>query len=94
MSINTKKNTVETLDKKAKIEILKSHHKTMFAKLGVKDPVFSPKMAYYDSGERVISFFPSEIEKGEDIFTEFVSRDYDSEDENLLHLIDNIKKDG
>ena len=48
--INTKKNTVETLDKKAKIEILKSYHKNTFAKLGVKDPVFSPKMAYYDSG--------------------------------------------
>ena len=82
MSINTKKNTNETLDKKAKIENLKSYHKKTFAKLGIKDPFFSPKMAYYDSGERVISFFPSEVEKGEDIFTEFVSREYDSEDES------------
>ncbi len=38
-------------------------------------------MAYFDQGERVVSFFPSEIERGEDIYTEFVSRDYDSEDE-------------
>lgn len=81
MAISTKKQTNETLDKKAKIEILKSYHKKTFAKLGIKDPFFSPKMAYFDSGERVISFFPSEIEKGEDIFTEFVSRDYESEDE-------------
>lgn len=80
MSINTKKNTVETLDKKAKIDLLKNHHKQLFSKLGITNPMYSPKMAYYDLGERVISFFPSEIEKGEDIFTEFVSRDYDSED--------------
>jgi hypothetical protein len=81
MSINTKKNTVETLDKKAKIELLKNYHKKTFSKLGVTNPAYSPKMAYYDAGERVISFFPSEVEKGEDIFTEFVSRDYDSEDD-------------
>ena len=81
MSISTKRNTNETLDKKAKIEELKSYHKKTFAKLGVNNPFYSPKMAYYDSGERVISFFPSEIEKGEDIFTEFVSRNYDSEDD-------------
>ena len=82
MAINTKKNTVETLDKKAKIELLKLYHKKTFAKLGVKNPTFLPKMAYFDSGERVISFFPTEVEKGEDIYTEFVSRDYDSEDES------------
>jgi hypothetical protein len=80
MSISTKRNTNETLDKKAKIEELKSHHKRTFAKLGIDNPFYSPKMAYIDKGEKVISFFPSEIEKGEDIFTEFVSRSYDSED--------------
>jgi hypothetical protein len=81
MSISTKRNTNETLDKKAKIENLKSYHKSIFARLGIKDPFFSPKMAYIDRGERVISFFPSEMERGEDIYTEFVSRNYDSEDE-------------
>ena len=41
-----------------------------------------PKMAYRPSGkdDLHISFFPSELEKGEDIYTEFVSIDYDSED--------------
>lgn len=82
MSISTKKNINETLDKKTKIENLKSYHKKIFATMGVKEPFFSPKMAYFDSGQKVISFFPSEIEKREDIFTEFVSRDYDSEDES------------
>jgi hypothetical protein len=81
MAISTKRLTNETLDKKTKIENLKSHHKKTFAKLGIDNPFYSPKMAYFDSGERVISFFPSEIERGEDIFTEFVSRDYESEDE-------------
>jgi hypothetical protein len=80
MSISTKRNTNETLDKKAKIEELKSYHKKTFAKLGIDNPFYSPKMAYIDRGEKVISFFPSEIEKGEDIYTEFVSRSYDSED--------------
>jgi len=80
MSISTKRNTNETLDKKAKIEELKSYHKKTFAKLGIDNPFYSPKMAYIDRGEKVISFFPSEIERGEDIFTEFVSRGYDSED--------------
>jgi hypothetical protein len=80
MSISTKRNTNETLDKKAKIEELKSYHKKTFAKMGIENPFYSPKMAYIDKGEKVISFFPSEIERGEDIFTEFVSRAYDSED--------------
>lgn len=78
--ISTKRNTNETLDKKAKIEELKSYHKKTFAKMGVSNPFYSPKMSYFDSGERVVSFFPSEVEKGEDIYTEFVSRNYDSED--------------
>ena len=78
--ISTKQNTNETLDKKTKIKNLELYHKKLFSQLGVNSPFYSPKMAYFDSGERVISFFPSELERGEDIYTEFVSRDYDSED--------------
>lgn len=81
MSISTKRQTNETLDKKAKVEMLKAYHKKTFSRLGLTNPMYSPKMAYFDNGERVISFFPSEVEKGEDIYTEFVSRNYDSEDE-------------
>ena len=79
--ISTKRAPVnETLDKKTKIALLLEHHRPVLSKAGVNNPHFCPKMAYFDNGERVISFFPSEIEKGEDIYTEFVSRDYDSED--------------
>lgn len=80
--IRTKKGPVnETLDKKTKISLLLDYHKPLLSKLGVSNPNYCPKMAYFDQGERVVSFFPSEIERGEDIYTEFVSRDYDSEDE-------------
>lgn len=78
--INTKTNITEVIDKKTKIENLKAYHSKTFSRLGVTNPNFLPKMAYMDSGEKVVSYFPSEIEKGEDIYTEFVSRDYDSED--------------
>jgi hypothetical protein len=82
MGLSTKKvPTNETLDKKTKIALLLEHHRPTLNKLGVTAPHFCPKMAYIDKGERVISFFPSEVEKGEDIYVEFVSRDYDSEDE-------------
>ena len=82
MSINTKRAPVnETLDKKTKISLLLDHHRPMLTRMGITNPHYCPKMAYMDRGERVVSFFPSEIERGEDIFTEFVSRDYDSEDE-------------
>jgi hypothetical protein len=82
MSINTKRAPVnETLDKKTKISLLLDHHRPMLNKMGITNPNYCPKMAYMDRGERVVSFFPSEIERGEDIYTEFVSRDYDSEDE-------------
>lgn len=75
------KTTAPILDKKTKIKNLEAHHKKTFSQLGVKNPFYSPKMAYFLMGERVISFFVSELEKEEDIYTEFVSRDYDSEDE-------------
>ena len=44
--------------------------------------LYIPKMAYRPSGkdELYVSFFPSELEKDKDVYTEFVSIDYDSED--------------
>lgn len=71
-----------TEEKKVKIAELKQFHQKKFEVLGVDDPCFIPKMAYKpkDKDDKVISFFPSELKKGQDIFTEFVSRDYDPED--------------
>ena len=80
MAISTKPGK---LDKKAKIEGLKVKHVPLFELENVKDGYrFIPKMAYVPTGgtERVVSFFLSEINSGVDVYTEFVSRDYDPED--------------
>lgn len=82
--ISTKQNLQVTQDRKIKKENLKKHHADLFKKLGVSNPFYSPKMAYFDRGEKVISFFTSELERGENIYTEFVSREYDSEDVNRV----------
>lgn len=77
-----KKKQNEVMEKRQKIAELLKHHSETFTKLKVANPLFFPKMAYNSNGVTVVSFFPSEIERGEDIYTEFVSRNYDSEDEN------------
>lgn len=71
------------LDKREKIKKLFEHHTSIFKKLKIDKPQYIPKMAYYDRGlgETVISFFESEM-NGEDVYTEFISRDCDSEDES------------
>ena len=68
-------------ERKAKVvELFKEHSK--YFKDAEIDPLYIPKMAYRPSGkdELHVSFFPSELQKGSDIYTEFVSIDYDSED--------------
>lgn len=64
------------------IDGLRMHHQEMFDELGISNALFFPKMAYVPKfgKEKVISFFPSEISRGQDIYTEFVSRDYNPED--------------
>ena len=64
-------------ERKLKVAELRREHKD----LGT-DVLYIPKMAYRPSGkdELYVSFFPSELQKGKDIYTEFVSIDYDSED--------------
>jgi hypothetical protein len=71
-------------DKKVKIAKLRELHQPIFEAAGIPGAIFLPKMAYRpkDKDEIHISFFPSELQRGQDIFTEFVSRDYDSEDVN------------
>lgn len=67
-------------ERKTKIENLKKEHDAFFDTK--TDALYIPKMAYRPSGkdELYISFFPSELQKNRDIYTEFVSIDYDSED--------------
>ncbi len=68
-------------ERKAKVAKLKEEHRDYFDKNSL-DPLYIPKMAYRPAGkdELYVSFFPSELEKGQDIYTEFVSINYDSED--------------
>ena len=66
-------------ERKAKIKDLFKEHEAFFKN---KDPLYIPKMAYRPSGkdDLHVSFFPSELQKGKEIYTEFVSIAYDSED--------------
>ena len=69
-------------ERKTKVSKLKEEHENYFQKSGNTNALQIPKMAYRPSGkdDLHVSFFPSELEKGEDIYTEFVSIDYNSED--------------
>jgi len=68
---NRKEATAKVLD----------HHKNKFSKLNINDPLFIPKCAYrpYGSDDLHISFFPSEIEKEQDVYTEFCSKECEPE---------------
>ena len=84
MGIQTTNPGVLTTEmRKERIATLREHHQPIFDSLGISDALFFPKMAYYpkEKNEKVISFFPSELRKGYDIYTEFVSRDYEFEDQ-------------
>jgi len=67
------------LSKKEKIAKLFEKHKAILQKLGEPNPLFLPKMAF--GSPLVMAFFQSELKEGRDIYTEKVSKDYQSEDE-------------
>jgi hypothetical protein len=66
------------LSKKEKIAELLQKHKPLLEKLGVHNPLYIPKMVF--GTPPVIAFFPSELKEKRDIYTEKVSKSYDSED--------------
>jgi len=77
-------------ERKAKVQELRKEHENYFQTVGIINALYIPKMAYRPSGkdELHVSFFPSELQKGRDIYTEFVSIDYDSEDpKRTLYLL-------
>ena len=77
-------------ERKQKVNLLKQEHQEYFDTSGDPDALFIPKMAYRPPGkdELFISFFPSELQKSQDIYTEFVSIDYESEDpKRTLYLL-------
>lgn len=79
--ISTKNKIMTPSERKAKVAKLQEEHRDYFDKNSL-DPLYIPKMAYRPSGkdELYVSFFPSELEKAKDIYTEFVSINYESED--------------
>ena len=77
-------------ERKTKVLELKKEHEDYFQTIGNINALYIPKMAYRPSGkdELHVSFFPSELQKGRDIYTEFVSIEYDSEDpKRTLYLL-------
>jgi hypothetical protein len=76
MSLSLK--TEKKPDAKTKVAELREYHQSTFDALGIPDAYYYPKLAYRPKGkdELHISLFPSELRKGTDIYTEFVSTDY------------------
>ena len=81
-NINNKDMGLTPAQRKQKVAKLKEEHQDYFDIHSNNNVLYIPKMAYRPSGkdDLHVSFFPSELEKEEDIYTEFVSIDYDSED--------------
>mgnify|MGYP006267627949 CR=1 FL=1 len=69
-------------DKKEKIRKLRDYHQVTLDHHGVPEGMFIPKMAYRPIGKSDlhISFFASEMNKGEDIYLEFTSKELIPED--------------
>ena len=77
-------------ERKQKVAKLREEHEDYFQTMGIINALYIPKMAYRPSGkdDLHVSFFPSELEKGKDIYTEFVSIQDESEDpKRTLYLV-------
>jgi hypothetical protein len=77
---------IKTQEKSTKDRVaeLREKHQPLFEEIGKPQSYFYPKIAYRpaDKDELYVSFFPSELGKGDDIYTEFINRDYNPEDSN------------
>lgn len=69
-------------DRRTKTAELRKAHQEYFDKTGIGSAKFVPKLAYRPPGkdELFVGYFPNELRGGEDIYTEFTSRDLDIED--------------
>lgn len=79
MNTEVKKLTPE--EKHERTMKLRAHHKAVLDKIDY-DVVYRPKLCYTPKGKdtKHISFFVSELKLGKDIYTEFISSEYESED--------------
>jgi hypothetical protein len=79
MTLSTKK----VGERRSKVAELREKHDKLFELEGLgANAKFVPKMAYIPQAgaERIIAFFPSEVQGGVDVYTEFVSRSNVPED--------------
>jgi len=62
--------------------LLRQKHQPVFDKLGIPDAIFIPKMAHHVKGLQglYMGFFESELNQGQDVYTEMVSMQMESED--------------
>ena len=79
MSIKT---TATPEERRERLKKLREHQQPLLDAIGAPDAYYIPKMAYRPIGksEIYVSFFPSELSRGVDVYTEFASRDYIPED--------------
>lgn len=75
---------LSTAERREKTEELIKEHLWKFQILEEEAPLYIPKSAYVprEKTEKFVSFFPSELIKQKDIYTEFVSYDLTPEDPN------------
>ncbi len=89
-NINNKDMGLTPAQRKEKVAKLREEHQDYFDSNNKPNALYIPKMAYRPSGkdELHIGFFPSEMNKNADIYTEFVSKEYESEDpKRTLYLV-------
>lgn len=78
-----------SLSRKDKVAELIVHHADLFKAIDVENPLYIPKCAYipHDKDTLHMGFFPNELQKSEDIYTEFVSMSIEPEDpERILYV--------
>tara|TARA_R110001592_G_scaffold315323_2_gene591305 strand:+ start:92261 stop:92764 length:504 start_codon:yes stop_codon:yes gene_type:complete len=79
-------------ERKTSVIILRKEHQSYFNSVKNEKALYIPKMAYRPSGkdDLHITFFPSELAPNKDIYTEFVSIEYKTEDpKRTLYLLKN-----
>ena len=79
MSIKIK---LTPLARKEKVQELKMFHLETFKELNISESIYIPKMAHFVTGLQGLhmGFFESEINHGQDVYTEKVSKVMESED--------------
>tara|TARA_Y100001937_G_scaffold93446_1_gene126542 strand:- start:5780 stop:6307 length:528 start_codon:yes stop_codon:yes gene_type:complete len=90
ISTSKRKKGLSPEERKSVVAELRKEHEDYFKSIDSPNALYIPKMAYRPSGkdELHIGFFPSEMNKNADIYTEFVSIDYVSEDpKRTLYLL-------